>query len=523
MTILGSYIPGAAAYGGWVEPSPYIASVRPDLLRDPKALYAQTPHMAFEEARRRPVFHAARILSAIVSQATGGEGAGLYWSLSAPEVLPKALRQSGIALARRVYWPLIVEMAVIQGLFLAAVIIAIRRRNIAILVLALAVLLKYGFHSITVAHQGRYFLVATAWEILAITVAAYEIRTTGLLAARWLVTGALIAGAAWSSGLFLFAPRLAALVQSRDPLNQQRTYRFRLEPPSGVAALECQQGRGSLELDPLRSATIRTLNPNPAPGDEAVAVCELTGSGDPRPVMLQVLCPSAAGALPGRMMLRIEFDGVEVYSRDMAASPTSGWADIPLGDVGKGTKGRVTIEVRAIQPDASAAWGITARTSFRLAEGFAVSHLAVGRPASQSSTLSRYQAAGAMDAVDGNTDGDFFHGSVTSTNLDTNAWWEVDLGASVPIGSIVIWNRTDCCPDRLSDYWVFVSDTPFAASDTPVTLQKRPRTWSSHQTGAPQPSTRIAVSNVTGRYIRVQLSGTNYLSLAEVQVFGRAK
>jgi hypothetical protein len=46
-------------------------------------------------------------------------------------------------------------------------------------------------------------------------------------------------------------------------------------------------------------------------------------------------------------------------------------------------------------------------------------------------------------------------------------------------------------------------------------------TWSNHQTAVPYPSVRIAASGSTGRYVRVQLSGTNYLSLAEVQVFGQ--
>src|ERR1035438_252431 len=111
-----------------------------------------------------------------------------------------------------------------------------------------------------------------------------------------------------------------------------------------------------------------------------------------------------------------------------------------------------------------------------------------------------------MEAVDGNTDGDFFRGSVTSTNLDTNAWWQVDLGASTPIGNIVIWNRTDCCSSRLSNYWVFLSDTPFGPSDTPGTIRKRPGTWTSYQMQAPDPVTTVATGGAGGRYVRVQLN-----------------
>src|SRR5579871_6711278 len=159
--------------------------------------------------------------------------------------------------------------------------------------------------------------------------------------------------------------------------------------------------------------------------------------------------------------------------------------------------------------------------------------LAQGKPASQSSTFPG--APSAVAAVDGNPDGNYFDGSVTATNFDTNAWWQVDLGSSTAIGSIKIWNRTDCCGDRLSDYWVFVSDTPFLAGDTPASLANRPGTFASHQTTAPNPSTTIPqlpacltatppclppVPVIQGRYVRVQLSSAGYLSLAEVQVFG---
>jgi hypothetical protein len=146
------------------------------------------------------------------------------------------------------------------------------------------------------------------------------------------------------------------------------------------------------------------------------------------------------------------------------------------------------------------------------------SNLAQGKAAAQSSTLPGAPPASA--AVDGNTDGSFFDGSVTATNLDTNAWWQVDLGASAAVSSVVVFNRTDCCSARLSDYWVFISDTPFLATDTPVTLQSRAGTFASHQTTAPSPSTVIA-AGAQGRYVRVQLSSPNYLSLAEVQVFGQ--
>ena len=219
------------------------------------------------------------------------------------------------------------------------------------------------------------------------------------------------------------------------------------------------------------------------------------------------------------MAQRVELDGEEVYYQDIGQEPASGWANIPLGDAGAGTRRKVVIEVQALHPEPGGNWGFNARTGFRLVRSSATStvHLAMGRPTAQSSNFNAENAASRM-AVDGSTDGNFYHGSVTSTNRDANAWWQVDLGSSKPVRSIVIWNRTDCCGERLSDYWVFLSDTPFRPEDTPATLEKRPGVWSSHQTTAPGPSTKIGVG-VKGRYLRVQLSGVDYLSLAEVQVF----
>jgi len=149
-----------------------------------------------------------------------------------------------------------------------------------------------------------------------------------------------------------------------------------------------------------------------------------------------------------------------------------------------------------------------------------LSNVAQGKTAAQSSSLPGAPTAVAASAVDGNTDGNFYDGSVTATNLDPNPWWQVDLGASVSVSSVAVWNRTDCCGTRLSDYWVFVSNTPFLDTDTVSTLQNRAETFAIHQTTAPGPSTSIPVGT-PGQYVRVQLSSAGYLSLAEVQVFGQ--
>jgi hypothetical protein len=141
-------------------------------------------------------------------------------------------------------------------------------------------------------------------------------------------------------------------------------------------------------------------------------------------------------------------------------------------------------------------------------------NLALGRPASQSSTAFGGSAA---RAVDGNRDGNWDRGSITSTSNDIAAWWQVDLGSAQRLSSVQIANRTDCCSNRLSDYWVFVSTTPFNTALTPAQQAAQPGVWSNHQTAQAGSPTKIP-ADVRGRYVMVQQSGTQYLSLAEVEV-----
>ncbi|MEE3033313.1 MAG: DUF1549 domain-containing protein, partial [Planctomycetota bacterium] len=62
----------------------------------------------------------------------------------------------------------------------------------------------------------------------------------------------------------------------------------------------------------------------------------------------------------------------------------------------------------------------------------------------------------AAKAIDGNHDGSF--ASCSCTQSERAAWWELDLGAEFPIDSIAVWNRTDCCPERLDKLSIQVLD-----------------------------------------------------------------
>ena len=153
-----------------------------------------------------------------------------------------------------------------------------------------------------------------------------------------------------------------------------------------------------------------------------------------------------------------------------------------------------------------------------LAEVQVFADMARDQSTSQSSTGF---GADASRAVDGNVNGDFSAGSVTHTSLnpfDNNPWWQVDLGSQKPVGTVKLWNRTDCCSPRLSNFYVFASANPFTSTD-PATTAAQPGVWSSYQANAVGQTLTLPVG-VNARYIRVQLVGNSQpLSLAEVQVF----
>ncbi len=148
------------------------------------------------------------------------------------------------------------------------------------------------------------------------------------------------------------------------------------------------------------------------------------------------------------------------------------------------------------------------------AMGDAITNVALGKVATQSSTG---WEGNANRAIDGNTDGNYGANSTTHTTIDVNPWWQVDLGAATPISSITLWNRTDCCSDRLSNFFVFVADNDMTGKRF-GDLVVDPSVWR-FSLGTQAPATLNIPVNVSGRYVRVQLAGTNPLSLAEVQIF----
>lgn len=130
-------------------------------------------------------------------------------------------------------------------------------------------------------------------------------------------------------------------------------------------------------------------------------------------------------------------------------------------------------------------------------------NIALGKRVSQSSTA--FGGDGSR-AVDGKTDGDFGHQSVTHTDFQSKPWWQVDLDSEETIRQINIYNRTDTASNRLSNFHVILLDS-FGNEI------ERKRISSLTDTFA-----QIAIDYKKARYVRIELEGNNALSLAEVQV-----
>ena len=133
-------------------------------------------------------------------------------------------------------------------------------------------------------------------------------------------------------------------------------------------------------------------------------------------------------------------------------------------------------------------------------------NLAVGKLATQSST--RFGGIPSR-AVDGNTDGYYYKGSVTHTYNSDKPWWRVDLGNDYQINSVKLFNRVGCCGDRLKNFSIYVYNS------------KNQQVGYIHQDATFDNSKEFNL-NAVGRYVKVQIEGRGTLSLAEVQVMGHA-
>jgi len=143
-------------------------------------------------------------------------------------------------------------------------------------------------------------------------------------------------------------------------------------------------------------------------------------------------------------------------------------------------------------------------------------NLAKSKKASQSS---EGWGGKAHFAIDGNRNQKFNAKTSNHTGKgDRMPWWEVDLGAVYKVEHIRIFNRTDCCGERIRGANVILSDQPIPKPNGLKAKRKRV---------IPIKDVRPVYDLKTGgggvRFVRVQLPKTGFLHMAEVEIYGNPK
>lgn len=145
-----------------------------------------------------------------------------------------------------------------------------------------------------------------------------------------------------------------------------------------------------------------------------------------------------------------------------------------------------------------------------------LTNLAYQKPTDQSTT---YGGGTSGRAVDGNRDPNWGGGSITHTNAESGRpWWEVDLGEDYMVKYVHLYNRIDCCSDRLSGAVVSLIDK----DGLYITNSVFTGDMSGKAEFIAEPSYH-SEDLVLTRKVRIS-SGVpgRILSLAEVEVFGNA-
>ncbi|KAI8490321.1 hypothetical protein Bbelb_320590 [Branchiostoma belcheri] len=153
--------------------------------------------------------------------------------------------------------------------------------------------------------------------------------------------------------------------------------------------------------------------------------------------------------------------------------------------------------------------------NFDLSHGAGV-NIALGKTAVQSSYIDDIPGNARL-AVDGNIASNHHHGSCTHTKHwpgEENASWWVDLGQPYTIGRVRIFNRMDCCQERLNPFNIHIGDS--------AQVSENPRCGGhgDHVIDEKRPSILVSCQGMKGRYVGVRLPGyRRIVSLCEVQVF----
>ncbi|KAL7835764.1 hypothetical protein SRHO_G00281110 [Serrasalmus rhombeus] len=143
-------------------------------------------------------------------------------------------------------------------------------------------------------------------------------------------------------------------------------------------------------------------------------------------------------------------------------------------------------------------------------------NLALYGKATQSSLVNNTYAAfsHAYNAIDGNTESNYKQGSCTATEAQQNPWWRVDLLGDYTVTSVTIYNRGDCCPEKINGAEIRIGNSLLNNGNN----NSRAGVISSIPAGK---SSTLNLKGFSGRYVNVIIPGNNrILTLCEVEVYG---
>lgn len=119
-------------------------------------------------------------------------------------------------------------------------------------------------------------------------------------------------------------------------------------------------------------------------------------------------------------------------------------------------------------------------------------------------------------AIDGNVNGNYGYGagSVTHTGWETNASWTLALPQAYAVDSINLFNRTDCCADRILGVTLSLFNGNQLAWTSGAITNFTPNIVGDNISGM----TFDLPGTVVGDRLVIGRTSVGYLSLAEVQV-----
>jgi len=131
-----------------------------------------------------------------------------------------------------------------------------------------------------------------------------------------------------------------------------------------------------------------------------------------------------------------------------------------------------------------------------------LNNMALGKPTAQSSTYTDAENGDWVSslAVDGNK-------STATHTTSFGGWWLVDLEETATITRVRVWNRQDCCKERLNGAVIEVMDVHDTVLATQNITEESPD------------SIDWYFPSIRARYVKI-ISPDHFLSMSEVEVFG---